>query len=371
MSTNRRSFLKYTAAAGAALGISRAAAQPAGKSGPAVDITPNPGYKRIAAEEAWGPPELFDAWIDYLENHPGEDPSFETLWNSPDMIRGFGARLAEMGEGRIADMDATDIDKQILALTAPGVQVFDADTATNLAALSNDRLAEAVRNRPDRYAGMAAVAPQDPVRAAKEIERGVTKLGLKGVIISSHTKGEYLAEEKFWPIFEAAEAVGAPIYIHPRAPSPGMLAPFKEYDLYRGDLGFGVEVAFHTQAIINAGVFDRFPDLKLVIGHGGEGIPYNLYRIDATHEVRQDDMRAANPPSYYMKRNVYITNSGVAWAPMVTFAQQVLGVDQVLYAMDYPYQFDAEEVAAMDRLPISYADKKKFFQENAERVFNL
>ncbi len=108
-----------------------------------------------------------------------------------------------------------------------------------------------------------------------------------------------------------------------------------------------------------------------MIGHGGEGIPYNLYRIDRTHPVRRPDDRSKELPSFYFKRNIYITNSGVAWAPMVMFAQQVLGVDRVLYAMDYPYQYDIEEVHAMDVLPISFEDKKKFFQTNAEHVFDL
>lgn len=108
-----------------------------------------------------------------------------------------------------------------------------------------------------------------------------------------------------------------------------------------------------------------------MIGHGGEGLPYHLYRLDATWPVRNARMRSAEPPSHYMRRNVYITNSGVAWEPMVTFAQKVLGEDRVMYAMDYPYQYRVEEVIAMDELPISYEAKKKFFQTNAERVFNL
>ena len=330
-------------------------------------------YKRIATEEAWGTAELFTGWKRVLDSNPPDEPGFAALWRNldPSGASGFTGRLMDLGPARLAAMDAAGIDMQVLMLTAPGVQVFDADTGTALAADSNDQLAEACRNNPDRYAGLAAIAPQDPRRAAQEIERGMNTLGLKGVIVNSHTKGEYLSDEKFWDIFEAAEALDAPIYIHPRAPSPGMIEPFVDYDLHRGDLGFGVEVAFHTQAIINAGVFDRFPGAKLVIGHGGEGLPYNMYRIDRTHPVRQPDDRAANLPSYYMKNNIYITNSGVAWAPMVMFAQQVLGVDRVLYAMDYPYQYDIEEVHAMDALPISYEDKKKFFQTNAERVFNL
>jgi 5-carboxyvanillate decarboxylase len=371
MQTSRRSFLRSAAAAGTALAASRAAGQ-LGASRPSPPV-PAAAYKRIAAEEGWGPIAMFREWKRVLDSDPADEQGFVALWRNLDPAgnTGFTPRLTDLGPNRIAAMDAAGIDMQLLMLTAPGVQVFDADTGTALAADSNDQLAEACRNNPARYAGLAAVAPQDPRRAAREIERGIGTLGLKGVIINSHTKGEYLSDTKFWEIFEAAEASDAPIYIHPREPSPGMVKPFIEHDMHRGDLGFGVEVAFHTQAIIYAGVFDRFPNLKLVIGHGGEGIPYNLYRIDRTHPVRRPDQRSKELPSFYMKRNIFITNSGVAWAPMVLFAQQVLGVDRVLYAMDYPYQYDIEEVHAMDALPISYDDKKKFFQTNAERLFNL
>jgi len=371
MHTNRRSFLKLVTAAGGVLAAPRAFTQlGADRSMPVVSPA---GYKRIATEEAWGPIEIFREWKRVLDSNPVDEPGFVALWRNldPTGSTGFTGRLMDLGPNRIAAMDAAGIDIQVLLLTAPGVQVFDADTGTALAADSNDQLAEACRKYPDRYVGMTAVAPQDPRRAAREIERGIKKLGFKGVVINSHTKGEYLSDQKFWDIFEAAEANNAPIYIHPRDPAPDMVKPFVEQDLHRGDLGFGVEVAFHTQAIINAGVFDRFPELKLVIGHGGEGIPYNLYRIDRTYPVRRPDQRSKELPSYYMKKNIFITNSGVAWAPMVLFAQQVLGVDHVLYAMDYPYQYDIEEVHAMDALPISYDDKKKFFQTNAERVFNL
>ena len=366
----RRSFLK-AAVAGAALAASRATAQ-LGTSRAVPGVAPA-AYKRIAAEEAWGPIELFREWKRVLDSNPVDEPGFSALWRNLDPAgnTGFTPRLTDLGPNRIAAMDAAGIDMQLLMLTAPGVQVFDADTGTALAADSNDQLAEACRRYPDRYAGLAAVAPQDPGRAALEIERGIQTLGLKGVIVNSHTKGEYLSDSKFWEILEAAEANDAALYIHPREPSPAMVRPFIEHDMHRGDLGFGVEVAFHTQAMIYAGVFDRFPALKLVIGHGGEGIPYNLYRIDRTHPVRRPDQRSKELPSYYMKKNIFITNSGVAWAPMVLFAQQVLGVDRVLYAMDYPYQYVPEEVTAMDRLPLADDEKREFFQGIAEKIFRL
>ena len=369
MNQNRRRLLSMGAVGGALLSMPALAQQWGG--GRAVPAPPPTGYRRIATEEAWAPRALFDAWARLIERNPVDEPGFMALWGNLANMDRFTLRLAELGQPRLDDMNAAGIDMQVLSLTAPGIQVFDTDTATGLAADSNDELAEAVRHHPDRYAGLVAIAPQDPQRAAREIQRGREELGLHGIIINSHTKGEYLADRKYWDIFAAAEATSSPIYIHPRSPAPAMLQPFAEHDLHRGDLGFGVEVALHTQTIINAGVFDQFPELKLVIGHGGEGIPYNLYRLDATWPVRDARMRSAQPPSYYMQRNIFVTNSGVAWEPMVTFAQKTLGVDQVLYAMDYPYQYRVEEVHAMDALPISYEAKKKFFQSNAERVFNL
>ncbi|MBN1240723.1 MAG: amidohydrolase family protein, partial [Gammaproteobacteria bacterium] len=211
-------------------------------------------------------------------------------------------------------------------------------------------------------------------RAAKEIERAVATLGLKGVVINSHTKGEYLDDEKFWEILEAAQAHDAPIYIHPRNPAPAMLEPYLSRRLEAGILGFAADVALHTVAMITAGVFDRFPRLKLVIGHAGEGLPYMLYRIDYMQRAVREGrgaLKLEKLPSDYMRENVWITTSGMAWEPAIVFAQSVLGVDRVLYAMDYPYQADPAEVLAMDRLAISDADKKRFFETNAERVFSL
>ncbi len=284
------------------------------------------------------------------------------------------ARMIDMGHGRIAAMDDYGIDMQLLLLTAPGVQVFAPDLATSLAADSNDQLADAIRANPDRFAGLAAVAPQKPHSAALEIERAVSRLGLNGVVINSHTKGEFLDDEKFWEILEAAEANDAPIYIHPRNPAPQMLEPYLSRRLEAGILGFAADVALHTIALITAGAFDRFPNLKVVIGHGGEGIPYMLYRIDYMQRTVREGRglkKLQKRPSDYMKENIFITTSGMAWEPAIKFAQDTLGVERVLYAMDYPYQADKREVIAMDEMDLPIADKKKFFQTNAEALFKL
>jgi 2,3-dihydroxybenzoate decarboxylase len=274
-------------------------------------------------------------------------------------------------------MDEAGIDRQVIAITAPGVQVMDKGTAVAISRLANDQLAEAVRRHPTRFTGMIAIAPQDPAAAAKEIERGVTQLGMKSVIINSHTQGEYLSDPKFWDIFAAAEAHGVPIYLHPNSMPRNMIASFQECGLDGAIYGFGVETGLHALRIITAGVFDRFPKLQMIIGHMGEALPFWAYRLDYMHRatVASNRYPSVKPiqrkPSEYLRENFYITNSGVAWEPAIKFTQSVVGVDRVLYAMDYPYQYAPEEVTMMDNMQMSAEDKKMFFQTNAEKVFGI
>jgi 5-carboxyvanillate decarboxylase len=286
-------------------------------------------------------------------------------------------RLQDVGDLRLRDMDEAGIAKQIVSLTAPGVQIFDAADAVALARSSNDYLAEAVRKHPHRFAGLAAIAPQDPSAAACELERAARTLGFKGAIVNSHTRGEYLDDSKFWEIFEAAESLGVPIYLHPTTPSPAMIQPFLDRGLDGAIFGFAVETGLHMLRIVVSGALDRFPKLRIVVGHLGEGIPYWLFRIDFMHSRMVDAnryagvKRLAKKPSDYFRENFYISTSGMAWAPPILYAQSVLGVDRVLYAMDYPYQFVPEEVKVTDDLPISENDKRKLYQGNAELVFGL
>ena len=340
-----------------------------------------PKYLRIATEEAWATAELLDGYKKILEDGSYDDPGFISLWghyagNLTDRPLFIRERLPDMGERRIKDMDDTGIARQILLLTSPGVQVFDRDTAVGLARDSNDQLEEAVRKHPDRYTGLAAFAPQDPAEAAREIERSV-KLGMKGAVVNSHTHNEYLDDPRFYAIFEACEHLNVPLYIHPQTPSRQMIQPFIERGLDGAIFGFAVETGLHLLRIIVAGVFDRFPKLQIVVGHLGEGLPFWLYRLDFMHAagMKANRYKSIEPLkrkiSEYMQQNIYVTTSGVPWAPSIMLCQQVLGMDRVLYAMDYPYQFVPEEVSMSDALPISDNDKLKFFQTNAEKVFKL
>jgi len=339
-------------------------------------VTTSVPYKRIATEEAWAPPSLLQTYRTMAANKTIDDPGFIALWNRLGSRGQLVERLGDIGERRIADMDASGIDMQILSLTSPGVQVFDAATASALATDTNDQLAEAIRRYPSRFAGLAAAAPQDPKSAVKEIDRAVRQLGLKGVIINSHTRGEMLDDPKFWEIFEAAEALNVPIYIHPQAPSAAMIGPYVERGLEGALWGFAAETGLHVLAIIRSGALDRFPRLRLIVGHLGEALPFWLFRLDYMNRTARPAIRSGAASlqkriSDYMKEHVYITTSGMAWAPAIAFVQSVLGMDRVMYAMDYPYQFELDEVTATDHVPIGDADKKKLFQTNAEAVFSL
>ena len=299
------------------------------------------------------------------------------LRNTAERPAAILARLQDLGERRIADMDAAGIDRQIISLTCPGTQILDRDRGVAMATLANDQLAQACRTYPDRFTGLTAIAPQDPKTAAAEIERGRNQLGFKGVIINSHTQGEYLDDPKFWPIFEAAQALDTPIYLHPNTPPRNMIGPMLEAGLDSAIYGFAVETGLHLLRIITAGVFDHFPRLRLVVGHLGEALPFWLYRIDYMHAatVRAGRYESMKPiqrrPSEYLRENVWLTTSGMAWVPAIMFCRDVLGPDRVMYAMDYPYEYTPEEVTVQDALPVGAAAKKAFFQGIAEHVFSL
>ena len=339
-------------------------------------------YQRIATEEAYAPPEMIRLYVELLQRGPTGDPGFDSLWgfyagNQSPRPKAVLERLQDLGERRIADMDATGISKQILSITSPGVQILDTETARSLSELANDQMAEAVRKYPQRYAALAACAPQDPQHAAKEIERAVNKLGFKGALINSHTHDEYLNDSKFWAIFEACEALDVPFYLHPNTPSRGLIQPLLERGLDGAIFGFGVETAMHALTMITSGVFDRFPKLKLVLGHLGEALPYWMYRLDYMHNVGISSNRYAclkplkKPVSGYLRDNVYVTTSGMPAAAPIRYCQEVLGFDHVMYAMDYPYQFVADEVRMQDAMPLTEAQLRQFFQTNAEQVFKL
>ena len=340
----------------------------------------NVPYRRIATEEAWSFQALVDAQLRRFE--AGDAPDDPSLHMAVKFSRlsALQTELTDIGPGRIARMDELGVDMQLLLLTAPGVQVLEPAEATALAMQSNDLLAAACARQPQRLAGCLVFAPQNVPAAVREIERGMHELSLAGAVINSNTRGHYLDEQRYWPILEALEAFDAALYIHPTVPPAGMHHYYAYRGLERTLAGFTHEVWLHTLALILSGAFDRFPRLRVVIGHMGEAMPLHLYRFDWWQSNADGiaGLRGGQPPvklklkiSEYFQRNIWITTSGQGWEPSVKFCMDVLGPDRVLYAMDYPYQQSSDELAAYDRFDIPGEHKRMLMQTNAERVFRL
>lgn len=339
-------------------------------------------YRIIATEEAFITKEIIEYYkrlnaYNPLDQYTGQ---FSWVYDEYGPMEGMLEKLLTDLDGqRLKNMDEWGVDMMLLEMTAPGVQVFDPDLGTKLARDANDQIADVIKKHPTRFAGMTCVAPQDPDAAAKEIERCMQDLGFCGVIINSHTNDEYLDHYKYWPILESAAANNAPIYLHPRRPSAQMRQPFLAYGMQDAMFGFQVETSTHALRLILSGVFDRFPNLKIVLGHMGEGLPYWLYRIDFMNRRRRIDgsikyqfRKLQKEPSEYFRDNYWITTSGMEWGPVQEFAYKVLGPEKIMYAIDYPYQQNApESIAVLAGLDVPEEDKKKMFETNAVELFNI
>ncbi len=258
-------------------------------------------YKRIACEEAWTFPALVKAQVEYFES--GEAPGDDSLRMAAmfSKMPSLQEMMQDLGELRLAHMDEYGIDRQLLLLTAPGVQVVRPGEGTPLAREANDLAADACRRHPDRFSACAAFDPRDVKGSVKEIERAMGELKLAGAVLNSHFQGHYIDETAYFPILEALEANDAALYIHPTAP---WNAPHYESRGFFGALGgFPHDVWLHTMGLIFSGAFDRFPKLRLVIGHMGECMPLQLYRFDwmqgnadgRPHSARRRPGQAAAP----------------------------------------------------------------------------
>ncbi len=335
-------------------------------------------YKRIATEEAWTFPSLVEAQVKYLESGAATGDDSLKMAGMFARMPSLQQMLQDLGELRISHMDEFGIDRQLLLLTAPGVQVVKPGEGTPLAREGNDIAADACARHPDRFSALAAFDPRDVAGSVKELDRALGTLKLNGAVLNSHWQGHYIDEQDYWPILEALEAHDGALYIHPTAP---FNAPHYETRGFFGALGgFPHDVWLHTMGLIFSGAFDRFPKLKLVIGHLGECLPLHLYRFDwmqgnadnrAGLRGGQPPVKLKHPVSHYFRNNIWVTTSGVGWEPGIKFCMDVLGPERVLYAMDYPYQQSSDEVAAYDRLSISDAHKKMLMEGNARKVFNL
>jgi 5-carboxyvanillate decarboxylase len=358
----------------------------------APDMEPEQHVRKIATEEAFNIPEIAEAIADVAKqgganldllllkqiyDAPRTPPPASSLPVNAVADRDRAAlsllpKLLDLNDIRLTDMDAGRVDMHVLSLAMPGVQIFEKGKAIALANLSNTQLADAIVRNPKRFAGLASFAPQDPTAAAKEMQRAIHDLNLNGFIVNSHTDNAYLDEPRFWPILEAAEALGAPLYIHPRAPSDGMAAPFRNYRLEGAVWGYGLEASTHILRLIFSGVLDKFPKLQIVIGHMGEALPFWLWRLDFMGSPgARAGRKNALKPSEYFQRNIMITTSGVEDPLALRFCIDKIGADRIMWAIDYPFQPTAPAVKFIETAPLSDAERAKIAYSNAERVFKI
>lgn len=286
------------------------------------------------------------------------------------------AKLVDVGDARIADMDAAGIDMQVLSPNAPSVQVLEPALAVEVARRTNDRLAEIVAAHPDRFAGFATVPTPDPAGAVVELERSIKELGLKGAIVHGHSRGHFLDDKRFWPVLECAEDLGVPIYLHPAPPPEAvMIAYFSGLDeevgraLSTSAWGWHVETGMHALRLVVAGVFDRFPRLQIMLGHMGENIPFSLARADST--LGRVTRHLERPVADYFHENFYITTSGYITFPPLLCALLVFGADRLMFSVDFPFADNKSATEFLAAAPISPPDRHKIAHGNVERLLHL
>ena len=286
-------------------------------------------------------------------------------------------RLPEY-ELRLKAMDECGVEMQVLSMTEPGIQgIVDPVEALDQSRRINDHLAEYfVQPNPKRFAGLGVVPLQNPRAAADELERAVKQLGLKGVMINGFTNmGEdrirYLDEGPCWEFWERAEALGAPIFIHPRVPHPSQRRSLEGFDALLGSpWGFGRETAEHAIRLILSGLFDRYPRLTIVLGHLGEGLLLAVPRMEhrLRHQAPGTHGPHEHPPTHYLRNNFYFSTSGILRSEALQGAILEIGADRILYAVDYPFESIHESATWFDNCPMEEADRLKIGRTNAAQL---
>lgn len=324
--------------------------------------------KKIAVEEHWATEEFREYTMtlpgfgNFYKGNRGVEAHMADMWK----------RLIDLNGGRLEEMDRNGIDMQVLSLNPPGIQLEpDANKAVHMARRLNDLLSKTIAQHPDRFAGLAVLPMQSPPEAADELERAV-ELGINGAHVNSHTNGEYLDNPKFWTVLERAEALGIPLSIHPSSPveQPSV---YRGYPELMGPIwGWGVEAASHALRLVFSGIFERFPDLTLILGHLGEMLPFVLKRLDSRWKsFGRGDSKLSMPPSQYIKEHFMVSTSGLFSPESLMLAISTMGAARILFAVDYPYESIEEGVAFIDNAPISDSDREKICYLNAKRVFKL
>jgi 2,3-dihydroxybenzoate decarboxylase len=283
-------------------------------------------------------------------------------------------RLNDMAGIRIKEMDEGGIDVQVLSHAPPAVQTLDTETAVRIAGGVNDRLHATVRAHPTRFGAFAALPTQDPKVAADELERCVTKLGFKGAMVHGLTQGLFIDDKRFWPIFERAEKLDVPIYVHPGHPHPAVIeAYYKDYvkdfpAITSAGWGYTVEMATAGVRLVLSGVFDKYPKLNIILGHMGEGLPFSLWRID--HSFKRPGGKSVAFRDTFCE-HFYITTSGNFSNTALLCSVMEMGADRIIFSVDWPYVMNKPGTDWMHGIPQGEEDRAKILSGNAKRLLKM
>jgi 2,3-dihydroxybenzoate decarboxylase len=290
-------------------------------------------------------------------------------------LQALAGRLNDLGELRLKEMDEAGIDLQVISHAPSPVQQVEPELAVSLATQANDRLHDAVDRNPDRFAAFAALPTPDPQAAAAELDRTVSRLGFKGAMLHGRSRGEVFHDDtRFWPIYERAQALDVPIYLHPGPPHPAMVGAY--YADYATDFpslntaawGYTIDTANQAVRLVLSGVFEAYPRLKVIIGHMGEGLPFLVDRIDEALS------RPGNKPVAFKQtfcEHFYVTTSGHFSTPALLCALLEMGIDRVLFSVDWPFVENKPGTDWAFALPIAADDKEKLLNGNARRLLKL
>lgn len=301
----------------------------------------------------------------------------------PDLYQERSSQLAEaladVGELRLAAMDAAGIDVQLLSLNIPGCEQLEPEVGAAVARERNNILAGMVSKYPGRFVGLAALCPdpEAPDIAADELERCVTQLGFRGWKLNAHIREYAIDEPGFEPVFARAAALGIPVCLHPTVPHASMIRPYMGYGymLPGPALGFAAETALQAVRLIYSGIFDRYPTLQIVLGHLGEGLYFWLYRLDFEFTkpwlTRDGRIRCIERPSHYLLKNFYVTTSGHFQNSSFLATLAETGGERMMFATDYPYESSEQAVKWLEEQPLAASRKERLFHENAAALFGL
>jgi predicted TIM-barrel fold metal-dependent hydrolase len=305
------------------------------------------------------------------------DPELIAHYEDAEIAGGAGKlrpKLEDLYDERIAEMDSAGIDIQVLSHGAPSSQRLDPSSAAGITRIANDRLRDIVAGRPDRFSAFCNLPTPDPDACADELARCVNDLGMKGAMIHGLTNGVFFDDPRFWPIFERAQALDVPLYMHPAMPDRTVIERYyAPYDtdfpaLLNAGWGFTVETATQCIRLVLSGVLDKYPSVKIIVGHLGEGLPFLLWRID--HALS----RPGNKPMQFREvfsRNFYITTSGNFSDPALLCSLQEMGADRILFSVDWPFVPNAPGVEWIERVHLNAEDKAKILNGNAKRLLKL